>query len=384
MSADAFWSEVVGQEAAIRVVEHVTSPEGVDDVAHAWLITGPPGSGRTTLAYRFAAALIAREPSERDAVYDLVSERTHPDLDVLTTEGVVISIDSARELVRRANLGPSQGRFRVVVVEDADRLPERTSNTLLKVLEEPPATTVWMLCAPSEADMLPTIRSRTRSLRLVTPSVEDVQRLLEERDGIPARDAERAARLAQSHIGMARTLALNPDALERRQRTIDIALGVDTLSGAMASAKELFDIGVADAQAMLEQRDEAERDSFIRNLGLTPGESIPPRLRRELRELEDDQKRRARRSTMDGVDRILTDLLSLYRDALMVALDTGAQLVNVDHETPIRALADRLGRRRVLERLAAIETARERLLDYGVQPQLVLEALLASWIQDPA
>ncbi len=161
------------------------------ELSHAWLITGPPGSGRSNLALRFAAALIARDPADREAVFAQVNARTHPDAAVLTTQKVVIGIDDVRDIVASAHFAPAEGRHRVIVIEDADRMPERTSNVLLKALEEPPERTVWVLCAPSEADLLPTSRSRARSLRLITPAPADIARLLHERDGADVQLAER-------------------------------------------------------------------------------------------------------------------------------------------------------------------------------------------------
>lgn len=381
MHSDEFWSEAVGQHEAVRTLQHVTSPEGRADLAHAWLITGPPGSGRSNLAYRFAAALIARTPEEREDVYRQVRAHTHPDIEVLTTEGSIIKIDDARHVASRSNYAPTNGRFRVILAEDADRLPERTSNTILKELEEPPATTVWILCAPSEADLLPTISSRARSLRLTTPSVEDVARLLEERDGVSADEARRAARLAQNHIGMARKLALDPDARERRDSTLRTVLELRTLPEAMQAATRLTKLAEDDAQALIAERDEAERAEMFRNLGLTPGAAIPMKLRGQFKDLEADQKRRARRSVTDGVDRMFTDIGALLRDTVLVALGAGGDLINEELRADIEVLAERLEAEGVLARLDQLARAREQLFR-NVGAQLVLESLMAGFVLD--
>lgn len=374
-----FWAEIVGQPAAVRALEHAASPEGARELSHAWLITGPPGSGRSNIALRFAAALVARDPAEREGVFAQVRARTHPDVAVLTTQKVVIGIDDVRDIVTTAYYAPATGRHRVIVIEDADRMPERTSNVLLKALEEPPERTVWVLCAPSEADLLPTIRSRARSLRLVTPSPEQIAGLLHERDGVDADAAERAARLAQSHIGMARRLAADPEALARRERTIEVALGVVTLGDAMAAANELLKVAEADAAALTEELDAAEREQALRGLGIAPGAAIPPQLRAQIRGLEEDQKRRATRSLRDGIDRILTDLLSLYRDAVLTAQGAGLGLVNREQAARITELAEGWGAARVLDAVAAVEEARDRL-NRGVTPGLVLEAMFAGTV----
>ncbi|RGE21904.1 DNA polymerase III subunit delta' [Leucobacter sp. wl10] len=394
-----FWAEIVGQTEAVQTLQRASEPGG--SPAHAWLVTGPPGSGRSNIAFRFAAALIARDEADRDAVYEQVRARTHPDLGVLTTQKLLIDIKAAREIVTTAHYAPAEGRYRVIVIEDADRMPERTSNVLLKALEEPPERTIWVLCAPSEADLLPTIRSRARSLRLVTPGPADIAELLHARDGIDPAAAERAARLAQNHIGMARRLASDPDAMQRRDRTIAVALAIDTIGDAMAAAASLAGVAKADAEALTEQLDAQEREDAMRSLGLAPGAAIPPQMRAQMRALEEDQKRRATRSLRDGVDRILTDLLSLYRDVLLTALisveqrqaasgETGGpaahvELINREQEPRISELAEGWGASRALAAVGAVETARERL-SRGITPGLVLEALFASVLLggDPA
>ena len=260
-------------------------------------------------------------------------------------------------------------------------MPERTSNVLLKALEEPPERTVWVLCAPSEADLLPTIRSRARSLRLITPAPADIARLLHERDGADVQLAERAARLAQSHIGMARRLASDPAALERRERTVELALRVETLGDGMRAAAELLKVAQADADALTEMLDANERADAMRNMGLAPGAAIPPALRSQIKALEEDQKRRATRSLRDGLDRILTDLLSLYRDVLLTSMHAGAELVNLEQQAHIERLAQNWHEHLALDVIDAIETARMRLAR-GVTPGLVLEAMFAAIVTD--
>lgn len=372
----SFFGEIVGQPEAVNVIERAAEGGAEDQLAHAWLITGPPGSGRSNLALRFAAALIAQHPEERERVYEQVRARTHPDAAVLTTQKVQIGIDDVRDIVAGAHFAPSQGRHRVIVIEDADRMPERTSNVLLKALEEPPERTVWLLCAPSEADLLPTIRSRARSLRLVTPQPAHIAELLASRDGISTDLAERAARLSQNHIGMARRLATNPEVLERRNRTIELALEVQTLSEAMRVATELLKEAQADADAITAERDTAERADILRSMGIAEGAAIPAQLRSQVKALEDDQKRRATRSLRDGIDRIFTDLLSLYRDVLLVSLGSGVQLVNIEHTDRIEAKAAEWGSDVSLDAFETVETARQQLAR-GVTPGLVLEAMFA-------
>lgn len=374
------WEELTGQEAAIAALRDAAAdPEAM---THSWLITGPPGSGRSNLAFAFATALLQgsttgpgadHAAAERTAAQ--VAARTHPDLAVLATDRVVITIDEVRQLVSQSQFSPSIAPYRVIIIEDADRMTERTSNVLLKALEEPPPRTVWVLCAPSAADLIPTIRSRVRVVRLRVPSVAEVAELLVRRDGVEPALAERAAREAQTHIGMALRLATDAEARERRARTLQLALGVQSVSGAVAAAEQLVAIATEDAKALTAERDEQERQAALRSLGLEPGATVPPGLRASLKALEDDQKRRATRSVRDGIDRVLVDLMSLYRDLLMLQLGSGLELVNEAVRGDLE-LASRSGSaERSLAALDAIAVARRRI-EGNTPPQLALEAML--------
>lgn len=395
------WSELTGQAEAIalfraaasfqpgaagvasRAESALAEPDAAasgptNQMTHSWLITGPAGSGRSNLAYAFATALLSGDPDGDDATAAQVAARSHPDLQVLTTEGVIIKIADVRETVRRSHYSPSVGRYRVIIVEDADRMAEHASNVLLKELEEPPERTVWILCAPSEADLLPTIRSRVRSVRLRVPSVSDVAELLMKRNGIDADLAERAAREAQSHIGMAQRLATSTEARERRQETLITALNVRTVSNAVMAAARLMAIAGDDAEAITEQRDAHERENTLRSLGIAPGQAIPPALRSQIKVLEEDQKRRAKRSLRDGIDRILVDLSSLYRDIIMVQLGRTDAVINREIADRIDSAASRSTPAETLATLDAIARARRRI-ESNVAPLLALEAMLVTF-----
>ena len=372
------WDELTGQAEAIEVFTAAAAAGASGSaMTHAWLITGPPGSGRSNLAYAFAAALLSRNDDDLDATARQVAARTHPDLGVLSTERVIISIDEVRQLVTSSQFSPSVGRFRVMVIEDADRMSERTSNVLLKALEEPPPRTVWILCAPSEADLIPTIRSRVRSVRLRVPSVDEVAELLTRRDGVDLATATRAARESQSHIGMAHRLATNDEARERRENTLQIALGIRTVGDAVRAASVLLELAGDDAKAITEERDAEERESALRSLGIEPGGTIPPALRSQLKSLEEDQKRRATRSLRDGLDRIMVDLLSLYRDILLVQLGATIEAINLTIQSELVAASGRSTTAQTLATMDAIAIARRRI-DGNVSPALALEAMLIS------
>jgi DNA polymerase-3 subunit delta' len=298
----------------------------------------------------------------------------HPDIDVLTTEKVGISIEEVRNLVLSAQMGGSMGRYRVMIIEDADRMAERSSNVLLKALEEPPPGTVWILCAPSEADMLPTIRSRVRRITLKTPAVEEVAQLLVERDSIDRALALTVAAEAQSHIGMARRLATSADARGRRKDTLVAALDINSVTSAMFTADRWIDLARRDAEALTTERDAEEREELLRVLGVEDTSKLPPYARADVKTLEESQKRRATRSLRDGLDRILVDLLSLYRDVLMLQLVAEVPLVNEGLKSQISSVANRSTAQQSLEKLRQIELARTRIAA-NVKDQMVLEAL---------
>jgi len=382
------WDELTGQSEAIEVFRAAAADSSLADspiaqsaMTHSWLITGPPGSGRSNLAYAFAAALLGDGTLEGDeATRRQVAARTHPDLGVLSTEGVIIKIDEVKKIVASSQFSPSVSRYRVMIIEDADRMVERTSNVLLKALEEPPPRTVWILCAPSEADLLPTIRSRVRTVRLRVPDVAAVADLISRRDNVSLDIATRAAREAQSHIGMAHRLATNEEARRRREQTLETALGIRSVSDAVIAAGTLLAVAGDDAKAITEERDAEERESALRSLGIEPGGTIPPALRAQLRTLEEDQKRRATRSLRDGIDRIMVDLLSLYRDILLLQLGAPSEPINLAILPRLVAVSERTSPSATLATMDAIATARKRI-EGNVAPALALEAMLISIVQ---
>ena len=367
------WDDVVGQEKALGALK--AAVEDPTAMTHAWLITGPPGSGRSHAARAFAAALQCEKGGCGEChACRTVRGGTHADVKRIATEKVTISIDEVRELISIAHQSPSQGRWRVIIVEDADRMTERTSNVLLKSIEEPPPRTVWLLCAPSTQDVAVTIRSRCRAVSLVTPTADEVAELLVERDGIAPELALEAARAAQSHIGVARRLARDPAARARRDQVLALATEIRGVGDAVLAAADLVAVADDDAKAVSEERDGAERAELVTMLGGEESGRLPPALRAQLRQLEEDQKRRATRMKRDVLDRAILDLMSLYRDVASVQVGASVHLVNEAHRGHIEQLAGRTTLADTVRCLDALGTARTRLAG-NVAPLLAMEAM---------
>lgn len=390
------FDQLVGQDRVVGTLRQAGSVPGA--MTHAWLFTGPPGSGRSVAARTFAAALQcetreaepgAAGPGEAGVGGQaggvgcgqcqpcrMVLAGSHPDVRVVDTEQTFIKVEQARELVVEAQARPSLGRWRVIIVEDADRLNDYSANTLLKSLEEPTARTVWMLCAPTLEDVLVTIRSRCRHVRLGTPPAAAVADLLVRRDGVDPSMAHYAARAAQSHIGIARRLATDEHARARRREIVSIPLTLRSLGDALRAAADVVQEAGEGAKATSDDYADRQRRELLEQVGADPtARTQPPSVRAHLRRLDDRLKAEARRQQHDSIDAALTDLASAYRDALMLA--TGAQVAPVNMSDPdqIEKLARACTPEELLGALETIGLARQRLIANGA-PLLVLEAMM--------
>lgn len=369
------WDDVVGQEQAVAQFRRAASPEG--SLAQAWLITGPPGSGRSTAARAFAATLQCEHGTGCGACRScrMVLANTHPDLTVVATDKLSISKDDVRALVLTAQRAPATGRHRVLVVEDADRMSAGTFNVLLKSIEEPPPSTVWMLCAPSAEDLAPTIKSRCRLVSLSVPPSQVVAELLVRRDGVDPQLAERSARAAQGHIGLALRYATQAGALDAREESARTLLGLRGAGEAVMAAQALVERATSEAKAHSDAVAEEEKAAFLRSAGIDDGK-VPPSLRSQVKQLEDDAKRRQTRLVRDVLDRYLLDAHSVLRDVLTVQIGSGGELVNPGVEAEIRRAAGTGEGRITLGLLEAVQEARARIAG-NVPPLLAIEALLA-------
>lgn len=374
-SVDGVWTDVVGQEAALSQFRRAV--DGSAPLAQAWLITGPPGSGRSTAARAFAAALQCEHGTGcgQCRACRTVLANTHPDVTVVATDKLSIAKEEVRALVMTAQRAPATGRHRVLIVEDADRMSAGTFNVLLKSIEEPPPATVWMLCAPSAEDLAPTIRSRCRQVTLSVPSSEVVAELLMRRDGIEEDLAVRAARAAQGHIGLALRYATQPGALAAREDAARALLALRGTGQAVLAAQQLVDRATTEAKETADVVAAREKERFLRSAGIEDGK-VPPSLRSQVRQLEEDAKRRQTRLVRDVLDRYLLDVHSTLRDVLTRQLGSGSALVNVEIAEEIDRAAQAGSGPLTLDLLDAVQQARDRIAG-NVPPLLALEALLS-------
>lgn len=370
------WDEVVGQDAAVAQFRRAASPGG--SLAQAWLITGPPGSGRSTAARAFAASLECETAPGLGCgtcrACRTVLAGTHPDVTVVATDKLSISKDEVRSLVQTAQRSPATGAYRVLIVEDADRMSAGTFNVLLKSIEEPPPLTVWMLCAPSAEDLAPTIRSRCRVVHLGVPSADVIAELLVRRDGVDEDLARRSARAAQGHIGLALRYATQEGALAAREQSARELLGLRSTGAAVLAAQQLVDRATAEAKEHADEVSREERSRFLRSAGIE-GSAVPPALRAQVRQLDEDAKRRQTRLVRDVLDRYLLDVHAVLRDVLTLQLDAGSPLVNPGVLDALEDAAASRGPRSTLALLDDVGTARARIAG-NVPPLLAIEALL--------
>ena len=375
------FDDLVGQEHIIEILQGAVAAsrtgEESQEMTHAWVFTGPPGSGRSSAAVAFAQALIC--PNKGCGICnDCNSAKTHghPDVEIIRTEGLSIKVEEVRELLTRVAWAPSMSGWRVVVMEDADRLTESAANALLKAIEEPGTRTVWLLCAPTLHDVLPTIRSRCRHLQLRTPSLEAVTNLLINRDHIAPGMADFAARVSQGHIGRAKYLATNETVRSNRKTIMQLPLQLGSLATAFQAAQTLVDLATTEANASSDERDEREVEKLQEAYGKgATGRGMATGGAKAVKELEKEQKSRSTRMVRDSIDGALLDIATFYRDVMMVQSGNTDSMINTDMRGQIESYATNSPSHSIINKITSIMDARENLARNSA-PLVTCEALM--------
>jgi DNA polymerase-3 subunit delta' len=378
---NSVFNDLVGQEHIVEILKGAVaaSRTGVEsqEMTHAWVFTGPPGSGRSSAAVAFAQALICSN-NGCGACSDCNAAKTsgHPDVEVIRTEGLSIKVEEVRELLTRVAWAPSMGGWRVVVMEDADRLTESAANALLKAIEEPGTRTVWLLCAPTLHDVLPTIRSRCRHLQLRTPSLEAVTSVLINRDHIAPGMADFAARVSQGHIGRAKYLATNESVRSNRKLIMQLPLQLGSLAAAFQAAQTLVDLATQEANLSSDERDEKEIEKLQEAYGKgATGRGMATGGAKAVKELEKEQKSRSTRMVRDSIDGALLDIATFYRDVMMVQSGNTESMINTDMPEEIESCASAHTEHSTILKINALMDARANLAR-NAAPLVTCEALM--------
>lgn len=379
------WDSLVGQKPVIDMLSRIAQGDP-SQITQSWLICGPPGSGRSNMARAFAAALESPDhgmSAEPTRVTQQVLAGTHPDVTVLTTNKVTIGIDQVREIITTSEQMPATAPWRIIIIEDVDRMLERTTNVLLKEIEEPAEHCIWLLCAPSAQDVLPTIRSRTRIVNLAVPSTQAVAGFLTSTTNVEPKVAQRAARLAEGHIGIAKLYATDERVMSDRDELVVGVLNLARASDAVLLAGNLIDNANAQAEADANRITAGQEAEFRRINGLAPSDRIPPKLRGAFNQIakKDDVKRLVTRRTRDVLDRALNSIASIYRDVAVLQnnAEDSVGLINLENRSSITELSVRLNRAGAVTRLDEVAHARKRLAGNG-NPLLVFESLFCALI----
>jgi len=391
-SAAPIFASLVGQDEAVATLSAAVDGAAAivrgeplaNGMTHAWLFTGPPGSGRSVAARAFAAALqCASGGCGVCAECHTTLAGTHSDVRSVVPEGLSISVDEMRALVLRAASAPTGGRWQVVLIEDADRLTEKASNALLKAVEEPSPRTVFLLCTPSTHpdDVSVTIRSRCRVITLRTPSAESIAEMLVRRDGVDDTSAAWAAAASQGHVGRARRLARDPEARSRRAAVLAVPRRLTGIGACFDAASALIAATDSEATDNVSDVDTKERAALEVALGGGgTGRGAATAFRGAagaLKELERRQKSRTTRAKRDALDRALVDLAGFYRDVLALRLGAGVPAVHGDATADATAAARRWTPESTLRRLEAVLACRTAI-EANVKPQIAVEAMMVT------
>jgi DNA polymerase-3 subunit delta' len=380
------WEELISQEFSVRALTKacLDSKESITGkvqpgFSQAWLITGPPGSGRSTAARLFASALQCEENGCNECISCIsIKNNNHPDVKIITPAGLRYGVDDTRELVREAAMLPGIGQWNIIILEDADRLTTEAGNALLKAIEEPARFTMWILCAPSSKDVLVTIRSRCRVISLRTPPAEEIAELLVNRDKVDKATAYFAAHASLGHVGRAKLLAQDENVRNRRTQILQVPFELKDLPSCFAAAQKIINAATEDADIETELLDEKELSLLMRAYG-EGAEGVAKSKVNKLvssakKDLEDDQKKRYKRITRDRLDLTLQELAAFYRDVLVLQTGAEIELFHSEMRGSIQKLASDTSINSTIKKIDTVETTR-RMLPSEAAPLLVLESM---------
>lgn len=379
------WDSVVGQGQVVQRLQKVACADA-SKIAQSWLICGADGFGSVQVARAFAAALESPdhgecENGELSKTAKEVLSGSHPDVHMLTTEGVTLSVDAVREVIGISEQMPSTAPWRIIIIEDVGRMLERSTNVLLKEIEEPSEHTIWLLCAASTQDVLPTIRSRTQVVQLAMPDEQSVVEYLMKKTSADSKLAHRAARLSQGNITTALLYASDEHAVSRRDELIAGLLRLHDASDAILLTSMLIEDAKSQAENEIQRNVDAQQKEFRRINGLRDEDRVPPKLRAAYNAIgkKDEVKRKITRVSRDVLMRSLDAIASVYRDVLVVihGAQDSSPLINQEYQANIVALSQRFTATQVLNDVDSIAAARRRLAGNG-NTTLVFEALFCS------
>lgn len=353
-------------------------------MAHSWLFTGPPGAGRSVVAKAFAAALVCTDEKEIgcgrcQGCLDTFADK-HTDVVHVVPEELSIPIDTVRKIIDQAARLPTISAWRVIIIDDADRLTQEAADAFLKTVEEPPASTVIIMCAPSTdpQDFSQTLRSRCRHLYIPAPSRGEIVRMLID-EGASESDAALAAAASLRHVGRARRLVSTPAVQQRRAAALNLAELIFHGDQAFKAVATLIKTAEKEAKTDFEEVDEAERQALANALGIgAKGKGAAKALQgasSTVKDLEKKQKARGTRRSRDIMDLALVDLAALYRDAMIIRSGAQVELNHPDFEGLAREIAERMDLEGLTACQEAISTCREHL-DQSVLPAVAFNGMV--------
>lgn len=381
------WQELIGQDLAIKTLQQAAKDsllnangESTSGFSQSWLITGPPGSGRSTAAKLFAAALQCEKSGcgECANCKSVLSGR-HPDVKIILPSGLTYGVDEVKELMQSSALIPAIGQWNIFIMEDADRLTTVAANALLKSIEEPARNTMWILLAPSSQDVISTIRSRCRMINLRMPPFDEIAELLKTRDGVDPAMAKFSAAAALGHVGRAKLLALDENLRELRRQILQLPFELTDLPSCFKAAAQLFDTTSAEAERETDNLDKVEQEQLLESYGAGATGISKTKIQRmsssALKDLTKEQKARNKRIARDRLDLALVEIAAFYRDVLVVQSGARLELFHEEHRGSIEKMALNSTYSSTIKRLEAVEEARS-LLPSEAAPLLVLEAMM--------